>query len=79
MIVVGIHEAKTHLSALVERAAGGEQVLIQRRGIPVARLVPVAASASFADSFAMYPAAELEIADDFDALPEDIASAFGAQ
>jgi len=37
-----IHEAKTHLSRLLERVALGEEVIITRRGKPVAKLVPVA-------------------------------------
>lgn len=37
---VNIHEAKTQLSRLVERAAGGDEVLIAKAGKPVARLVP---------------------------------------
>jgi len=37
---VNIHEAKTHLSRLVERAEAGEEVVIARAGRPVARLVP---------------------------------------
>ena len=41
---VGAFEAKTHLSALLERVAGGEVIEITRRGRPVARLVPVPAS-----------------------------------
>ena len=36
---VGVHEAKTHLSRLLDDVAGGEEVLITRRGEPVARLV----------------------------------------
>jgi prevent-host-death family protein len=36
---VNIHEAKTHLSRLVDRAAAGEDVVIGRAGKPVARLV----------------------------------------
>lgn len=40
MIRVGAFEAKTHLSSLLDRVAGGEEVLITRRGSPVARLVP---------------------------------------
>jgi prevent-host-death family protein len=40
--VVNIHEAKTHLSRLVERVEGGEEVVIARAGRPVARLVPLA-------------------------------------
>ncbi len=39
---VNIHEAKTHLSRLVEEAAGGDEVIIARAGRPVARLVPLA-------------------------------------
>lgn len=36
-----MHEAKTQLSRLVERAAAGEEVVIAKAGKPVARLVPV--------------------------------------
>lgn len=39
---VNIHEAKTHLSRLIERVARGEEITIARAGTPVARLVPVA-------------------------------------
>ena len=41
MIEVGAFEAKTHLSSLLEQVSRGEEVLIRRRGKPVARLVPV--------------------------------------
>lgn len=41
MIEVGVHRARTQLSRLLERVMGGEEVLITRRGKPVARLVPV--------------------------------------
>jgi prevent-host-death family protein len=37
---VNIHEAKTHLSRLVERAAAGEEIVIARAGKPAAKLVP---------------------------------------
>ena len=40
--VVNIHDAKTHLSRLVERVEAGEEVVIARAGRPVARLVPLA-------------------------------------
>ena len=40
MIQVGAFDAKTHLSSLLDRVARGEEVLITRRGVPVARLVP---------------------------------------
>lgn len=38
---VNIHEAKTHLSRLVERVEAGEEIVIARGGRPVARLVPI--------------------------------------
>lgn len=37
---VGAFEAKTHLSSLLDRVAGGEEFTITRHGKPVARLVP---------------------------------------
>ena len=40
--VVGAFEAKTHLSALLDEVAQGREVLICKRGVPVARLVPAA-------------------------------------
>ncbi|HZS85436.1 MAG TPA: type II toxin-antitoxin system Phd/YefM family antitoxin [Stellaceae bacterium] len=43
MTVVNIHEAKTHLSRLLQRVAAGEEVVIARSGKPVARLVPMPA------------------------------------
>jgi prevent-host-death family protein len=40
MITVGAFEAKTTLSALLERVAGGEEVVITKHGKAVARIVP---------------------------------------
>ena len=37
---VGVHEAKTNLSRLLQRVAAGEEIVITRRGTEVARLVP---------------------------------------
>jgi prevent-host-death family protein len=42
MEVVNVHEAKTHLSRLLERVSAGEEIVIARGGTPVARLVPLA-------------------------------------
>ncbi len=41
MRTINIHEAKTHLSRLVEDAAQGEEIVIAKAGKPVARLVPL--------------------------------------
>lgn len=38
---VNIHEAKTHLSRLLERVAAGETVIIAKAGKPVAKLAPL--------------------------------------
>lgn len=42
MLSVNIHDAKTHLSRLVEQAAAGEEIIIAKAGRPVARLVALA-------------------------------------
>jgi prevent-host-death family protein len=38
---VNVHEAKTHLSRLLDEAQAGEEIIICKAGVPVARLVPV--------------------------------------
>lgn len=39
--MINIHEAKTHLSRLVERAHRGEEIILAKAGKPYARLVPL--------------------------------------
>ena len=39
---MNVHEAKTHLSRLLERAHAGEEIVIAKSGEPYARLVPLA-------------------------------------
>ena len=73
-----MHEAKTKLSQLVERAEAGEEIVIARNGTPVARLVPVTAKASLADVYGVWRG-RVWMADDFDELPDQIADAFGAR
>jgi len=41
-VIVNVHDAKTHLSRLLERVEAGEEVVIARAGRPIARLVPYA-------------------------------------
>lgn len=40
-ITVNIHEAKTHLSRLIEQAAQGEDIVIAKAGKPIVRVVPI--------------------------------------
>ena len=76
MKTVNIHEAKTHLSRLIQRAEAGEEVVIARAGEPVAKLVPYK-PAKLKRRRPGLMRGEIWIADDFDApLPESILSAF---
>jgi prevent-host-death family protein len=61
---VNMHEAKTELSRLVERALSGEDVVIARAGVPVVRLVPIAAQGK--RKLGQW-AGRVKMADDFDA------------
>ncbi len=74
-MIVNIHEAKTHLSRLVQRALSGEEIIVAKAGEPLVRLTPI------------HPRSEprvlgswtgkVRIADDFDApLPDDLLNTF---
>lgn len=72
---INIHEAKTHLSRLVEDVAHGEKIVIAKAGKPMARLVRL--------DVAQQPRrrgllkGKIRISDDFDApLPADLLAAF---
>jgi prevent-host-death family protein len=68
--VVNMHEAKTQLSKLVERARLGEEIVIARDGEPVVRLVPIK-RARGPRPIGAY-AGQIKIGPDFDApLPDD--------
>ncbi|TVR21850.1 MAG: type II toxin-antitoxin system prevent-host-death family antitoxin [Ilumatobacter sp.] len=41
--IVNVHEAKTHLSRLLDDVAGGEEIVLAKAGRPFARLVPIGA------------------------------------
>lgn len=36
-----MHEAKTHLSRIIERVESGEEIIIDRAGVPVAKIIPL--------------------------------------
>jgi prevent-host-death family protein len=74
----GMHEAKTHLSQLVERALAGEEIVVTRRGKPAVRLTPVAPTGGREALFDCM-AGEIEFLDGYDELPDDILEAFGAR
>ena len=74
MTIVNMHEAKTHLSRLVERVAQGEDVVIAKAGRPVARLVPYDEVGEPRQPGGWE--GRVWIADDFDELPPEILAAF---
>ena len=71
---VNVHEAKTHLSRLLEAVEAGEDVVIARAGKPIARLVPAAVRIQPRTPGAWR--GRVAIADDFDETPEDLIAAF---
>jgi prevent-host-death family protein len=72
--VTNIHEAKTHLSRLVERAAAGEEIVIGKAGKPMAKLVPFKAPRPKRRPGAWK--GKVWIAPNFDELPPEIYEAF---
>ena len=76
-VTVNVHEAKTHLSRLLEQALAGDDVIIMRSGRHLVRLVPV----EMAPKRRVVGSAkgEFTVPDDFnDELPEEILQEFGA-
>ncbi len=72
---VNIHEAKTHLSRLLDEVSRGEEVTIAKAGKPIARLVPVTTSRPTRTPG--FLRGKIRISDDFDApLPDDVQRSF---
>ena len=72
---INIHQAKTQLSRLLERVAGGEEIIIAKAGKPVARLIPYAPKSPLRRPGAMR--GKIRIKKNFDApLPKAILASF---
>jgi prevent-host-death family protein len=72
---VNLYDAKTNLSALVERAAAGEEIIIAKAGRPLARLVPLEKRSAPREFD--FLAGQVIAGPDFDdPLPDDIQAAF---
>jgi prevent-host-death family protein len=75
MKTVNIHEAKTHLSRLIQEVVAGEEIVIANAGRPVARLLPVGGPGA-ARSLG-FMKGRIAVAPDFDApLPDDLQAEF---
>jgi len=68
---VNMHEAKTHLSRLVRRAAGGEPFIIAKAGKPMVKVVPVEAAAEKKKSRLGFLKGQIQVPDDFDTMYQD--------
>ena len=66
MTTVNIHEAKTHLSRLVERAALGESFIIAKAGRPMVKVVPLDEAAKLQQRKRFNIMPPQEVPDDFD-------------
>jgi prevent-host-death family protein len=65
---VNIHQAKTHLSRLVERAAGGEPFVIAKAGRPLVKVVAIDSPAPAAERRLGFLAGQATLPDDFDTM-----------
>jgi prevent-host-death family protein len=79
MQTVNIHEAKTHLSRLVEEAAHGEPFVIAKAGKPLVKVIALDAPVAGQTRRLGFMAGQFTVPDDFDQMGADhIAQLFGA-
>ena len=71
MHTVNIHEAKTHLSRLVEDAAKGEAFIIAKAGKPMVKVVPLGEDETGTQRRLGFMLGEIQIPDDFDRMGTD--------
>jgi prevent-host-death family protein len=80
MHTINIHEAKTHLSRLVEKAAQGEVFIIAKAGKPMVKVIPLEPSKSKAPKRLGFMENAMNIPDDFDQMGSlEIEQLFGDQ
>ncbi|NKK69168.1 type II toxin-antitoxin system prevent-host-death family antitoxin [Rhizobium leguminosarum bv. viciae] len=74
MRIINIHEAKTHLSRLVENAANGEVFVIAKAGKPLVKVVPLDAGAAQQIRRVGFLKGRISVPDDFDSMDlQDVA------
>jgi prevent-host-death family protein len=72
VVVVNIHEAKTHLSRLIERAAKGESIVIAKAGKPMVKVVPIDAPDVAVARRLGFMSGQISTPDDFDRMGEGV-------
>ena len=79
MTTVNIHDAKTHLSRLIDKVAKGESFVIAKAGKPMAKVIPLDAPPARERKRLGFMAGKIKVPDDFDRMGEDeIAALFGS-
>ena len=68
METINIHEAKTHLSRLVEQAAIGKAFIIAKAGKPMVKVVPLSEEEQSIDTKLGFMAGEISVPEDFDTM-----------
>lgn len=66
MRTVNVHEAKTHLSRLIERAAKGESFIIAKSGKPMVKVIALEAPVAAETRRVGFMAGQFSVPDDFD-------------
>ena len=76
MIEISLHEAQTNLPALLQKVAGGEEIIISQSGAPIAEIVAVTTRSPLRPGLGL-DVGKGWVADDFNApLPDDLLAAF---
>ena len=68
MLTVNIHEAKTHLSRLLEQAVKGEPFIIAKSGKPLVKVIPITADDLAKQRKLGFMKGEILVPDDFDSM-----------
>jgi len=77
MLTINIHDAKTHLSRLVDQAAQGEAFVIAKAGRPMVKVVPLEGNEAGSARRLGFMAGEISVPDDFDRMGgEEVAHLF---
>ncbi|MFT9089607.1 MAG: type II toxin-antitoxin system prevent-host-death family antitoxin [Gluconacetobacter sp.] len=80
MRVVNIHEAKTHLSRLIDAAAQGESFIIAKAGRPMVRVSPIAAPNEHQRHRLGFLVGKIQVPADFDRMGDgELATLFEGQ
>lgn len=79
MQTVNIHEAKTHLSRLINQAAEGESFIIAKAGRPLVKVIPIHAPTGTETKRCGFMMGQVKVPKDFDQMHAvEIAKMFGA-